>query len=156
MRPSFRLFLCLPPLVLAAALYLLVGGNQGRPDREGLTEPWPLTALDQSGPEESWWADRRAESLRRWEARRQVAWALLDGRLTLRQAAARFRALDAELPYEARGWRPSQYTEEEWPYCQVISYVHTELVAHRRAPAQAEAWVARLEAEMREQLRPQR
>jgi hypothetical protein len=91
--------------------------------------------------------------LRRWEARRQAAWALLDGRLTLRQAAARFRDIDAELPYEARGRRPPQYTEEEWPYRQVLSYVHTELVARRGAPAQAEAWVARLEAEMRGHLR---
>jgi hypothetical protein len=91
---------------------------------------------------------------RRWEARRQAAWALLDGRLTFRQAAARFRDIDAELPYEARRRRPPQYTEEEWPYRQVLSYVHTELVAHRGAPAEAEAWVTRLEAELREQLGP--
>ena len=93
--------------------------------------------------------------MRRWEARRQAAWALLDGRLTLRQAAARFRDIDAELPYEARGRRPPQYSEEEWPYRQVISYVHTELVTRRGAPAQAEAWVARLEAELREHRRPE-
>ena len=64
--------------------------------------------------------------LRRWEARRQAAWALLDGRLTFRQAAARFRDIDAELPYEARGRRPPQYSEEEWPYRQVISYVRAD------------------------------
>jgi hypothetical protein len=91
--------------------------------------------------------------LRRWEARRQAAWALLDGRLTFRQAAARFRDIDAELPDEARRRRPPQYTEEEWPYRQVLSYVHTELVTRRGAPAEAEAWVARLEAELREYLR---
>jgi hypothetical protein len=83
-----------------------------------------------------------------------VTFALLDGRLTLRQAAAQFRDIDADLPDTARRWRPSEYTAEEWPYRQVISYVHTELVAHRRAPAQAHEWVARLEAELREHLRP--
>jgi hypothetical protein len=52
-----------------------------------------------------------------------------------------------------RRWRPPWYTEEEWPYRQVISAVHTEFAHWRRAPAQAEAWVARLEAELREHLR---
>jgi hypothetical protein len=149
MRPSFRTFLCLTPLALAAALCLLARGNWGWPDQQRLTDPWPLEALDQPIEEEGWWADRRAASRRRWEAKRQVTQALLDGRLTFRQAAARFRHIDAELP-EARGWRQRQYTEEEWPYHQVISYVHTELVAHRRAPAQAEEWVARLGQEFRE------
>ena len=55
---------------------------------------------------------------------------------------------------QARRWRPPEYTEEEWPYRQVLSYVHTELVAHQGAPAEAEAWVAWPKAELREQLGP--
>jgi hypothetical protein len=154
MRLSFPPFLCLTRLALVvAALYPLARLSLGWTDRQRPTESWVVTALDQPVEEERWWAERRAESLRRWEARRQVAWTLLDGRLTFRQAAARFRDIDAELPSEARGRRPPQYSEEEWPYRQVLSYVHTELVAHRGAPAQAEAWVARLEAELREDLR---
>jgi hypothetical protein len=71
----------------------------------------------------------------------------------LRQAAAHFRDIDAELPDEARRrWRPPQYTEEEWPYRQVLNAVHVEFAANRRAPAQAKEWVARLEPELREHL----
>jgi hypothetical protein len=66
---------------------------------------------------------------RRYEAKRQVTLALLDGRLTLRQAAAQFRDIDADLPDKTRGWRPSEYTAEEWPYRQVIAYVRAEFVA---------------------------
>ena len=148
MRPTFRALLCLPPLALAAALYLLARADRPGLDHEPLTDPWPLAALDPSPLEET----RRAE--RRTAARRQVTLALIDGHCTLRQAAAHFRDIDAELPDESRRrWRPPWYTEEEWTYRQVLSYVHTELVAHRGAPAQAEAWVARLEAELREDLR---
>jgi serine/threonine protein kinase len=89
-------------------------------------------------------------SVRRNEAKRQVADALLGGRLTLRQAAARFRDIDADVSAKARRWRPPEYTEEEWTYRQVISYVDAELAGPRRTPALAQEWVARLEAELRE------
>ena len=82
-----------------------------------------------------------------------MTFALLDGRLTLRQAAAQFRDIDADLPDKARRWRPPEYTEEEWLYRRVIASVHTEFAHRRRAPAQAEEWVCRLEAELREHLR---
>jgi hypothetical protein len=78
---------------------------------------------------------------------------LIDGRLTLPQAVAQFRDIDAEVSDKARHWRLPLYTEEEWPYRLVISYVQTELAGVRRAPEQAQEWVARLEAELREHLR---
>jgi hypothetical protein len=143
MRPRVLLFLCLPPLALAAAtLYPLARGNLGRPEQQQLTEPWPLMLLDPDAGEIRW-------AVRRREAKRQVTCALIDGRLTLRQAAAQFRDLDADSPDKARHWRPPEYTEEEWPYRQVIAYVRAEFEANRRAPAQAQEWVARLEAELR-------
>jgi hypothetical protein len=148
MRPSFRALLGLPPLALAAAFYLLARADRAEYDRELLIDPWPLAALDPSPLEET----RRADQ--RWQARRQVTLALIDGRLTLRQAAAHFRDIDAELPEATRRrWRPPQYTEAEWPYRQVLNAVQVEFTGNRRAPAQAEEWVARLEAELREYLR---
>jgi hypothetical protein len=141
--------LCLPPLALAATLYPLARGNLGRPEQQQLTEPWPLMLLDPDADGEVRWAGRRHE------AKRQVTLALIDGRLTLRQAAAQFRDIDADSPDTARRWRPSEYTAEEWPYRRVIAYVRAEFEATRRAPAQAEAWVARLEAELRGDRQPE-
>jgi hypothetical protein len=117
------------------------------PDPELFTGPALLTALDGSAGEEIRRAGRRSE------ARRQIACALIDGRLTLQQAAAQFQVIDAGVGDQARRWRPPEYTEEEWPYRQVISSVRAEFEVNRRAPAQAEAWVCRLEAELREHLR---
>jgi hypothetical protein len=108
-----------------------------------------LTALDDAVEEELRWAERRAE------AKGQVIRALIDGRLVFQQAVARFQAIDAEGGGQARRWRPPEYTEQEWPYRQVISAVHTEFAHRRRAPAHAEEWVARLEAELRECLLPE-
>ena len=87
MRLSFPPFLCLTRLALVvAALYPLARLSLGWTDRQRPTGSWGVTALDQPVEEESWWAERRAESGRRWEARRQAAWALRDGRLTLPSA----------------------------------------------------------------------
>jgi hypothetical protein len=149
MRPSFRTLLCLPLLAWAVGAFLLARAGLAGLDPDTLTEPWPLSALDQDHGEEIGRAHQR------WEAKRQVTCALLDGRLTLRQAAAQFRDIDADLPDTARGSRPSEYTAEEWPYRQVIAYVQAEFEATRRAPAQAEAWVARLEAELRGDRQPE-
>jgi hypothetical protein len=149
MRLTVRTLLCLSPLALSAgALYLLTRADLAQPDPKLLTEPSLLTALDPSAGEEVRCADRRSE------AKLQKTGALIDGRLTLRQAAARFRDINADLPDEAQSWRPPRYTEGEWPYRQVISAVHTEFAHRRQAPAQAEAWVGRLEAELRGQRRP--
>jgi hypothetical protein len=148
MRPSFRRFLCWAPLTLAAAtLYLLAHAGLGQLYLRPLKGPRPPTAPDRIREEEIRWADRR------WEAKRQVTGALLDGRLTLRQAAARFRAIDADLPLKARAQRPPEYTEEEWACRQVIAFVEGELAGLRQAPAQAREWGDRLEAELQEHLR---
>jgi hypothetical protein len=147
-RLSFRALLCLPPLALVAgALYLLPRADLAQLNREAVTDPWPLSALDQSAGQEIGLAERLTE------AKRQVTRSLIDGHLTFQQAAAQFQAINAGLPDKGRRWRPLLYTEEEWPYRQVIFFVHYELTYHRRAPAQAEVWVARLEAELREYLR---
>jgi hypothetical protein len=148
MRLTVRTLLCLSPLARAAgALYLLARADPTPLDPEGLTAPWQLTALDPDTDE----GIRRAG--RRSEAKLQVIYALIDGRLTPQQAVAQFRYIDADLPDRARRGRPPGYTEEEWPCREVISYVHAEFAFIRGAPAQAEAWVTRLEAELREQLR---
>ena len=148
MRLTFRMLLCLSPLALAAgALSLLGRADRAGPGPESLAEPWLLTALHQSAEEKT------RGAVRRWEAKRQVTFAVLGGRLTLRQAAAQFRDIDAEVSDKAKDWRPPEYTEEEWTYRQVISYVDAELAGPRRAPALAQEWVARLEAELREHLR---
>jgi hypothetical protein len=56
------LFLCLPPLALAATLYPPARGNLGRPEQPQLTEPWPLTALDPDADEIRWTVRRHEAS----------------------------------------------------------------------------------------------
>jgi hypothetical protein len=147
MRPNVRTLLWLSPLVLAAgALCLLQGVNLRCSGHQGLSESWPLMALDQSLEELTQLAARRSA------AKRQVILALLDGQLTLRQAAAQFQDIDATRPAGAPTWRSPQYTEEEWPYRQVLNAVHVELANIRREPARADEWVARLEGELAEHL----
>jgi hypothetical protein len=147
-RPPFRTFLYLTPLALAGIIYLLARADRTGVNHELIADPWPLAAIEPSFEEGVLRADRRSE------ARRQVTLALIDGRLTLTQAAAHFRDIDAELPDETRRrWRWPQYTEEEWPYRQVINAVRVEFASNRRAPAQADEWGARLEAELRQHLR---
>src|SRR5262249_54829483 len=83
------------------------------------------------------------------QAKRQVACALIEGRLTPRQAAAQFQDLDACLPEKLRRWRPPGYTAEEWACRQVIAFVEGELAGRRQVPAQGQAWVSWLRAELR-------
>src|SRR5262245_35474184 len=148
MRPSFRTFLCFLPLALAAAtLYLVVRANLTQLDQGLLTDPELLKALDPSVEDELRLAERR------WEAKQQVTCALLEGRLTLRGAAARFRDIDVGIPLKAQAQRPPQYSEEEWACRQVIAFVHGELAGIHQAPAQAEVWVARLEVEFQKHFR---
>ena len=143
MRPNVRTLLWLSPLVLAAgALCLLEGVHLGCAGHQGLSEPWPLMALDQGTGDEIEWLGRRME------VKRQVTRALIDGRLTFRQAAARFREINASLGGKVRCARSPESTAEEWPYRQVISYVHNEFATLRGTPARAEEWVRRLEGEL--------
>jgi hypothetical protein len=101
--------------------------------------------------------EQACKGSRCWEDKRRVTYALLDGRLTPRQAADQFRDLNADLPAEVR--RSHQVlgnTEEEWACRKVLAYVDYELVKVRRAPARAREWASRLEGEFRGQLRPGR
>jgi hypothetical protein len=148
MRPSFRTVLCWLPLTLVAAtLTLLARGHLAQLSQGTLIDPELLKALEQSVEEELRLAERR------WEDKQQVTCALLKGRLTLREAAARFRDIDVGIPLKAQAQRPPQYSEEEWACRQVIAFVHGELAGNRQAPAQAEEWVARLEAEYQKHFR---
>jgi hypothetical protein len=160
LRPALLAAAALTAVLAALALCRWGGGGnedlsaiaqvvQHGEELERHREPWPLTAPDPDADGEIRWA------VRRQEAKRQVTCALIDGRLTLRQAAAQFRDIDADLPDKARRWRPPEYTEEEWPYRQVISYVDAELAGPRGAPALAQEWVARLEAELRGDRQPE-
>src|SRR5262249_34016381 len=138
MRPAFYSLPCLLPLALAAATLSLLAPTDLAP----LTDPELLKALDPSGEEELWRAQRR------WEDKRHVTGALLDGRLTLRQPTARFRDIDADRPDRARHWRPPQWTDDAGAYRQVSAFVVGELAGRRQAPALAQEWVSRLEAEL--------
>jgi hypothetical protein len=124
-------------------LYLLARADLRWPDQQGLTESWPLLALDQSGEEEA------GKTRRCLEAEFQVTCARIDGLLTPQQAAVQFRHLNASLPDKVRRWRrPRGYTEEEWACRQVIAFVQVEVEANRRPPAQTKELDCRLEAEL--------
>ena len=89
---------------------------------------------------------------RRLQAKYAVVTELLAGRLTLLEAAANFRDLDADLS-EARDRLVQQYqgVPYEVALCrQVIEYARGEL--RLRAPEQVESVVARLEAELQARL----
>jgi hypothetical protein len=148
LRPRFRRFLCFLTLALGVAtLYLLARGNLAQRYQGPGTDPKSLLPLDPPFEEESQWAKQR------WEAKQQVTCVLLEGRLTLREAAARFRDIDVGIPLKAQPQRPPQYREEEWACRQVIAYVHDELAGIRQAPAQVEVWVTRLEVEFQKHFR---
>ena len=89
---------------------------------------------------------------RRIQAKHEVVCELLAGCVTLPEAAARFRDLDAGLP-EIRDRLVQQYPgmPYEVALCrQVIEYARGEL--RLRAPEQVESVVARLEAELQARL----
>jgi hypothetical protein len=146
MRLTLRTYLCLPPLALAVALCLLRRSGLAASDPGPSTGLWLLTALDQSFDEEVGKAQGRLE------AKRQAARAVIDGRLTSRQAVDRFRDINDTLPARARSWRPRGYTEEGWACRQVLSFVEVELRLARQEPERAQEWASRLEAEFRTQL----
>src|SRR5262245_11436141 len=91
----------------------------------------------------------RAEMLRRVGAKRQAAEDVLAGRLTLAEAAARFRAIRAEVRQryrEAVGPLPPDACDEEVFCREVIDYARDVL---RDRPDEAKEALARLEQELR-------
>jgi hypothetical protein len=73
MRPSFRTLLCLPLLAGAVGAFLLARAGLAGLDPDTLTEPWPLSALDQDHGDEIGRAHQRGG------AKEQVIAGLLDG-----------------------------------------------------------------------------
>ncbi len=95
--------------------------------------------------------ERRNEVVvRRMHAKREVAWDLIDGRLTLIEAAARFRLLNdspSEFPNRHLGLIEGRNDAER--LCrQVIAWAHNELIVRepRRAGEFAAALTAQLDA----------
>jgi hypothetical protein len=96
--------------------------------------------------------ERAAMGYRHAQAKRAVVTELLADRLTLVEAAARFRELDADLP-ETRDRLLQAYpgvSYEEALCRQVIGHARGELEV--RAPEQMRSVVARLEAELQAHL----
>jgi hypothetical protein len=140
-------------LTLAGAL--LSGLSQYHPawaTRLGL-DWWSLPELQErlrQGKEESVRLRRRSEEVfRRLVAKEEVAREVRAGRLSLREAAARFAALDG-----SAGEGPPPFAC--WPYCsaederlcrQVIAWVRTDPTGRRASPAETVA--RRLEEQLR-------
>jgi hypothetical protein len=98
--------------------------------------------------------DRNREALlRRIEAKEAVVAELVAGRLTLLQAAARFRALKGDPPGVAELFPPEWGRSEGERLCrEVMVWVNGWLA--ERAPERAAAVAARLEAELRQHRDP--
>jgi hypothetical protein len=125
--------------VLIACLALIFWGSKGAPPAEFLLELSRRETLEQHD-----------EVIQRVSAgKHQVTAEVLAGRLTLREAAERFRQLDALLDDragEARGLAPRARTEEE--RCRYV--LHWVASAGPEEPARAASVVARLEEEYRQ------
>jgi hypothetical protein len=92
---------------------------------------------------------RQLVLLRRIEAKERVLHQLLAGRLTLVEAAVRFRAIERELPVT---WYPPRDVggagEDERLCREVMHRVESWFIAHK--PAEAAQVTARLEAELQQ------
>jgi hypothetical protein len=96
---------------------------------------------------------RRAAFLRRLDAKQQVETALLDGRMTLAEAAIRFRAIYkqwAAVPYTESILAQFPGRSEDERYCRwVIACIRAQ------GPGRAASQAGHLERELEEQLRPE-
>jgi hypothetical protein len=143
MRCALRGGLCLLAVAFAAGACALSR------QREPLPRPGPAGSSHEG--------QLQAEierARRRTFAKRAVALEFLADHLTLREAAARFRQLDAETPQRPRnGWRaacPAECATDEERYCwTVLRYVAR---AVRDDPRQARAAHRRLQAALPEHL----
>jgi hypothetical protein len=96
--------------------------------------------------------DRMSLALRRCGAKEAAVADVIAGRLTLLEAAAEFRDLNAQIP-QAKHWLAHQYPDQpyELALCRsIIRRVGLEL--RPRMPEQAEILIARLEAELAEHI----
>jgi hypothetical protein len=142
MRQCFNLWACLAiGAVIVAGMAL---------DRSGSPEDnrHALTATSCQVPELSDELDRRrTASLARIEARRLIVRDLIDGRITLLDAASRFRALSASGHFLIDEFRRAYAgPTDEVRYCRyVIAYVQNEL---HKDPERARIIVGRLQKEL--------
>jgi hypothetical protein len=109
----------------------------------------PLSGLDQKIKEAEWLDDELQRSMKRHEAKEAVVVDVMAGRLTLLEAAAQFRSLNAEWPL-ARHWLEQRFPEllyEEALCHDVIERVRS--LCRLEAPEQAECMAACLMTELR-------
>jgi len=90
---------------------------------------------------------------KRCKAKDAVVADVIAGRVTLFEAAARFRDLNASNPLAAH-WLGYQYRDQPYELSLCRSIIHrVELELHSRASGQVDGTVARLESELTEHLR---
>jgi hypothetical protein len=120
------------------------------PEGEERRLPAPAEQATRAGQEAEQLERRQQALLRLVAARRQVAADVIAGRLTLLEAAARFRDLNAETPAfeDCNRIYPGNSPEER--FCRlVIDQVESEM---EEEPEQAAELRRRLEAELRQHL----
>jgi len=89
---------------------------------------------------------------RRWDAKVAVVADVIAGRLTLFEAAARFRNLNASCP-QAEHWLSFQFGDQPYELALCRSVIQrVELELRSRASGQEDGTVARLETELTEHL----
>src|SRR5262249_25337141 len=149
MKPVLRLLPCGGAIVvpLLATAYLTCH-ERGWPSAGGLGVREVLQRLPEEWSRRDELQAQQAESLRRNALREEAVAALVAGRMTLLEAAARYRALAQETP----GYHWEQFrlgypgaSDEERHCRQVIAAVQARL---RDKPDETAEVVARLEAEL--------
>jgi hypothetical protein len=153
MRRVWNVLLCLALVlsVLAVALYLFPG-PAARLGLDFWTLPANVGSIGQEGQREGELGAECQAAWRRNEAKNKVAREAAEGRLTLLEAAARFRDLDVDTPAETlAAWRRAVggATDDE-RYCRtVIQYVEVLL---RDRPEESAAALRDLGAQLAEAL----
>src|SRR5262249_26386093 len=139
-------------LLLIAVAYLSCNGpDPGAADEGGEPSFWDEAQQEQRRGEEL--DARLADAVRRSEVTMATGAGVIAGRLTLREAAARYRALargNPDFPWETFRRTYAGASDEERFCRQVIDAVQMEL---KDQPDEAAEVVARLEAELQEHLR---
>ena len=153
MKPSLRVIVAASIAGVAAACLMriaCVATPTERPD--SYAEPEPLSEWHQKIDEGLQLDDDLERSIRRHEAKEAIIAGVIADRLTLLEAAAQFRDLNATWP-QASHWLQQRYpgVPYELALCrQIIDQVCIEL--RQCGPEQCDRIVTRLEAELQSQL----
>jgi hypothetical protein len=110
---------------------------------------WTWTSLRHPLAPDPEWSRPNREAMERNEAQRNIVAALIEGRLTLLEAAAHFRRLNGSRSLVRMFYRGD--SEEECLCRQVIQVTETELRRHGQ-DQQADEFTARWEEELRRHL----